>query len=295
MPKKSASKIMEDSKDNQSHNSGSRRTGAKVLSSALKKISLNKLMFLNTSRIMVTLLIIAAFLIGVLYTKVQYLERGQGLQAGTAINNGTTAQGNNPAGNAGTAGTVGTAAAPAPGAKVKVELGHFPVKGDNNAKVTIIEFADFRCPFCEQFFTQTEPQIFKDYVDTGKVKFAFRNYAFLGPASIVAADAAECANDQGKFWEFHDYLYKNQPPESDTTMYNTDTLTQAAVTLGMNDSDFRSCLDNKKDDALATKDMTDGQAAGVTGTPTFVINGTLLVGAQPYASIKAAIDQELAK
>jgi protein-disulfide isomerase len=285
MPKKSASKIMEESRDNQSHHSEPKIINTKALSHAFRKFPLRKLSVLNTSRIMVTLLIIAAFLIGVLYTKVQYLEKGQA---------GTVAQtaGNQAAG--GTAGTVAQAPA-APGAKVNVDPGHFPIKGDKNAKVTIIEFADFRCPFCEQFFSQTESQVFKDYVDTGKVKFAFRNYAFLGPASIVAADAAECANDQGKFWEFHDYLYKNQPPETDTTMYNTDTLTQAAVSLGMNDSQFRSCLDSKKDDALATKDMTDGQAAGITGTPTFVINGTLLVGAQPYASIKAAIDQELAK
>ena len=285
MPKKSASKIMEESRDNQIHHSEPKTINTKALSNALEKISWNKLMLLNTSRIMVTLLIIAAFLIGVLYTKVQYLEKGQ---AGTVAQTGGTQA-------AGTAAGTGAQAPAAPGAKVNVALGHFPIKGDKNAKVTIIEFADFRCPFCEQFFTQTEPQVFKDYVDTGKVKFAFRNYAFLGPASTIAAEAAECANDQGKFWEFHDYLYKNQPPETDTTMCNTDTLTQAAVSLGMNDSDFRSCLDGKKDSALATKDMTDGQAAGITGTPTFVINGTLLVGAQPYASIKAAIDQELAK
>jgi protein-disulfide isomerase len=78
-------------------------------------------------------------------------------------------------------------------------------------------------------------------------------------------------------------------------MYNTDTLTQAAVSLGMNDGTFRSCLDNKTNDAKAAKDMADGQAAGVSGTPTFFINGVSVVGAQPYAAIKAVIDQELAK
>jgi protein-disulfide isomerase len=281
MPKKSAAKNME---TKETLTPRQNRINTKAFSSALGKIQINKLMLLNTTRIMVVLLIVAAFLIGVLVTKVQYLEKGQNTTAapvGTTQNQG---------------GTVGAGAqAAAPGGKVNVALGNFPVKGDSNAKVTIIEFADFRCPFCEQFFTQTEPQLFKDYVDTGKVKFAFRNFAFLGPASVVAADAAECANDQGKFWEFHDYLYKNQPDESDTSMYNTDTLTQAAASLGMNDATFRSCLDNKTDDALATKDMTDGQAAGVSGTPTFVINGTLVVGAQPYATIKAAIDQELSK
>jgi protein-disulfide isomerase len=189
--------------------------------------------------------------------------------------------------------TVGAQASTAPSGPVNVSVGHFPVLGNANAKVTIIEFADFRCPFCEQFFTNTESQIIKDYVDTGKAKFAFRQYAFLGPASIVAADAAECANDQGKFWAFHDYLYKNQPPETDTSMYTTDTLTQDAVSLGMDGTKFSSCLSGKTDDSKQAQDLADGQKAGVTGTPTFFVNGVQLVGAQPYSAFQTAIDQAL--
>ena len=173
--------------------------------------------------------------------------------------------------------------------------GHFPVKGAANAKVTIVEFADFRCPFCERFFTDTKPQIFKDYVDTGKVKFIFRNYQFLGDASVVAGNAAECANEQGKFWEFHDWLYKNQPPESDTSMYNVDSLTTAAGTLGLNTDQFRSCLSAKKYNNNVTKDMQEGQKVGTSGTPTFYINGRELVGAQPYTAFKTIIDEELKK
>ncbi len=244
-----------------------------------EKISWKRFLPKSSSQVLVILLVIAAFLIGVLFTKVQYLEKNQ---LATAPQAAPAAQNGQPA-------------APVPGAKVNVAVGNFPIMGNKDAKVTIIEFADFRCPFCEQFFTNTEPQIIKDYVDTGKVKFTFRNFAFLGPASTVAANAAECANDQGKFWDFYSYLYKNQPPETDTTMYNTDTLTQAAVSLGMNDSQFRSCLDNKTDDAKVSKDMADGQAAGVSGTPTFFINGISLVGAQPYSAFKQIIDQELAK
>ena len=246
-----------------------------------QNIAWKKFMPKSSAQILVILLVVAAFLIGVLFDKVQYLEKGQ-----IAITN---------PGAAVPAGQNGQQAAPTPGAKVSVAIGGFPVQGNKNAKVTIIEFADFRCPFCEQFFTNTLPQITSDYVNTGKVKFAFRNFAFLGPASIIAANASECANDQGKFWDFYSYLYKNQPAETDISMYNTDTLTQAAVSLGMDDNKFRSCLDNKTDDAKAAKDLADGQAAGISGTPTFVINGTLVVGAQPYAAIKAIIDQELAK
>ena len=251
-----------------------------------KKLNLSKLptslTFLkriSTTQMLVLLLVVAAFLIGVLFTKVSYLEKTQ-----TA-----------PAAGAGTQAGTQNQATPAPGQKVDVGVGHFPVLGDSNAKITIVEFADFRCPFCEQYFTQTASQLYNDYIKTGKVKFYFRNFAFLGPASTVAADAAECANDQGKFWDFHDYLYKNQPAETDTSMYNTDTLTQAAVSLGMDGNKFRSCLDGKTDDSKQAKDMSDGQAAGVSGTPTFFVNGMSLVGAQPYSAFKTLIDQELAK
>ena len=240
----------------------------KIKLPAVRNIAWKRFLPKSSSQIMVVLLVIAAFLIGVLFTKVQYLESNQagaGIQA--AVPSGQQA--------------AGQPAQVAPGAKVNVGSGHFPAKGNTKAKVTIIEFADFRCPFCEQFFTNTEPQLFKDYVDTGKVQFYFRQYPFLGSASTVAADAAECANDQNKFWDFYSYLYKNQPAETDTTMYNTDTLTQAAVSLGMDGNTFRSCLDNKTDDTKASKDMSDGQAAGVSGTPTFFVNGVSLVGAQP--------------
>jgi protein-disulfide isomerase len=172
-------------------------------------------------------------------------------------------------------------------------VGHFPVQGQADAKVTIIEFADFRCPYCGQFFSQTEPQIIQNYVNTGKAKFAFRNYAFLGPASTVAADASECANDQGKFWEFHDYLYKNQPDESDTSIYNTTTLTKEAVLLGMDGTKFQTCLDGKTDDAKVQQDFADGQKAGVSGTPAFFINGTFINGAEPYSAFQQAIDAAL--
>lgn len=226
--------------------------------------------------VLVGLLVIAAFFIGSLYTKVQYLEKTAATQAAAG-----------PA--------AGQPVPSGPPAKVTVSLGHLPLKGNKDAKVKIVEFADFRCPFCERYFTETEPQIIKDYVDSGKVAIAFRHWAFLGPASTVAANAAECANDQGKFWEFHDYLYKNQPPETDISMYNTDTLTQAAVKLGLNGDSFRSCLNGKKDDGKIQTDYTDGQKAGVSGTPAFFINGTPLVGAQPFSAFKAAIDAELTK
>jgi protein-disulfide isomerase len=222
---------------------------------------------------LVVIAILLALFVGSLWQKVKDLEKG-----------GTVA-------GAQTAGT--PTSAPVVDINSAGGVGHFPVQGKADAKVTIIEFADFRCPYCEQFFSQTMPQIVQNYVNTGKVKFAFRNYAFLGSPSTVAADASECANDQGKFWAFHDYLYKNQPDESNTTMYNTDTLTKEAVVLGMDGTKFSTCLSSKADDAKVQQDLADGQKAGVSGTPAFFINGTFINGAEPYSAFQTAIDAAL--
>lgn len=250
----------------------------KSITLTLKKPNIKNLK-IGVTQILVVLLILASFLIGVLLTMVLQKNQLAGQAQAPAAQQAAQPQ----------------QQGLQDGQKVNVGTGHFPALGKTDAKVTIVEFADFRCPFCENFFTQTESQIIKDYVDTGKVKFYFRQFAFLGDPSVVAANAAECANDQGKFWEFHDYLYKNQPSESDTSMYNTDTLTQAAGTLGLNTDQFKSCLSGKKFDANASKDMAEGQTAGVSGTPTLFVNGVAVVGAQPYSAFKTIIDQELAK
>ena len=233
----------------------------------------------NAGYILLGLLVVAAFLIGTLITKVSYLEKG------TTTSAPTTGNANPPT----------APQTPAPGAKVNVSAGHLPVLGDKNAKVTVVEFADLRCPFCQRLFNDVEPSLTKDYINTGKVKFAFRHYAFLGPASTVAANAVECANEQGKFWDLHNYLYKNQPPESDTSMYTVDNLSQVAGNLGMNQDQFKSCLSANKYQKNIDADFADGQKAGVSGTPATFVNGQIVVGAQPYASFKTIIDQELSK
>lgn len=232
---------------------------------------------ITQTQVLVGLLVVAAFVIGMLVPKGNLFQG-----TATAYPSASNAP-------------VGAPTAPTPGQKVNVSVGHLPVLGDKNAKVTVIEFADFRCPFCEQWFQQVEPNLIKDYVNTGKVKFAFRHYAFLGPASIVAANASECANEQGKFWDFHDYLYKNQPPETDTSMYTTDNLTQVAGTLGMDTTQFKSCLSANKYQKNVDTDLQEGQKAGVNGTPTVFIDGQSIVGAQPYSNFKTIIDQELSK
>lgn len=177
--------------------------------------------------------------------------------------------------------------------KVEVSVSDSPFLGDKNAKITIVEFADFRCPFCERFYNDAERQIIENYIKTGKAKFVFKHYAFLGQESVWASEATECANEQGKFWEYHNWLYDNQAPESDLTYYSKANLIKYASKVGLDSNKFSSCLNSDKYSAKVTADLNEGQAAGVTGTPTVFINGQSIVGAQPFSAFKAIIDGEL--
>lgn len=224
--------------------------------------------------ILVGLLVVAAFLLGTFWTKIQFLEKQN-------VAPSPTPQATAPN-------------APVLGARVEVDMGHFPVLGNKNAKVTVIEFADFQCPFCERFFTDVGKNLIKDYVDTGKIKFAFRSYAFLGQESIWAAQASECANEQGRFWEMHDYLFTHQMGENQGA-FSKENLKGFAIALNLNSQKFDSCLDLDKYKEAVEKDLTAGKNAGVNGTPGTFVNGQLVVGAQPYSNFKAIIDAELKK
>src|SRR3989338_7721986 len=181
--------------------------------------------------------------------------------------------------------------APAQPSAVQVSADDDVVKGDPNAPVEIIEFSDFQCPFCSRFYSDTLPQIQKEYIDTGKVKLIYRDFPLssIHPQATPAAEAAECAKEQGKFWEFHDKLFENQASLS-TASYK-----QWAQELGLNTQQFNDCVDKRKYQSEVTKDYQDGQAAGVTGTPSFFVNGINIRGAQPFSAFKTIIDQELAK
>lgn len=178
---------------------------------------------------------------------------------------------------------------------IKIKPGdHF--LGDKNAKLTIVEFADFRCPFCEKFYQQSEKQLLNDYVNTGKAKLIFKHFAFLGQQSTWASEAAECAGEQGKFWEFHDWLYNNQAPESNLSYYSKPNLIKYAGKItGLNVQQFASCLNTDKYAEYIASDIAEGQKAGVTGTPTIFINGQKIIGAQPYVNFQTLINSELKK
>ena len=168
------------------------------------------------------------------------------------------------------------------------------VLGDQNAPVTIIEYSDFQCPFCAKFFSETESALRENYIKTGKVKFIYRNFAFLGQESLWAANAARCAGEQDKFWQYHDYLYNNQQGEN-LGAFGKDNLKSFAIALGLDKEKFNACLDSEKYTNLIQEETKTGGEAGVQGTPANFINGTLYPGALPVATFLQIIDSELQK
>ncbi|HLC31439.1 MAG TPA: DsbA family protein [Candidatus Nanoarchaeia archaeon] len=187
------------------------------------------------------------------------------------------------------AGVQGAQQLAAPTAKVEVSADDDPVLGDKNAPVTIIEFSDYECPFCERFWSQTLPSIKKDYIDTGKVKLVFRDFPLsFHPNALPGAVATNCVREKGgdeAYWKMHDLIFKNQATLS------VDNLKVWAKSLGY---DIGACLDAMKKDEI-DKDQADGSAVGVQGTPAFFVNGQLISGAQPFAAFKQAIDAALAE
>ncbi|OHA46757.1 MAG: hypothetical protein A3A80_02785 [Candidatus Terrybacteria bacterium RIFCSPLOWO2_01_FULL_44_24] len=179
------------------------------------------------------------------------------------------------------------------GQKANVTLGDLPYLGDANASVEVVEWGDFQCPFCKRFFDDVESKLITDYVNTGKIKFAFRDFAFLGQESSDAANAARCANAQGKFWNYHDYLYTNQGGENQGE-FSKANLKQFAQTIGLNSAQFNACVDADTYQAQVEADKSAGDEAGVAGTPATFVNGKLISGAQPYSVFQQAINDALA-
>ncbi len=174
------------------------------------------------------------------------------------------------------------------GARYDIEEDDDAIMGDKNAPVTIISFEDYQCPFCKRAFEQSVLQVKKDYIDDGRVRYIFRDFPLgFHPEAQFAAEASECAHEQGKFWEYHDALYENQQSLG-SALY-----IQLAQQIGLDDDKFKTCIDTRKYSQEVKDDFSYGSKVGVTGTPTFFINGIKLVGAQPYQSFKQIIDDEL--
>jgi protein-disulfide isomerase len=165
-----------------------------------------------------------------------------------------------------------------------------PIKGDEDAPVTITEWSDFECPFCTRFYEQTYPQIVEEYVETGKVKFVYRHFPLnFHPNAQKAAEASECALEQDKFWEMHDVLFEKG------VSGGVASFKQYAKDLGLDTEEFNDCLDSGRMADEVADDMSQGQNAGIRGTPGFLINDQLISGAQPFENFKTVIEAELAK
>ena len=171
--------------------------------------------------------------------------------------------------------------------RVAVGEGNNPAKGPAGAPITVVEFSDFQCPFCARV-GPTLKKLEETYKD--KIRIVFRDLPLLNnhKNAGVAAEAAQCANDQGKFWEMHDRLFANQAKLS------APELKEHAVAVGLTADTFNQCLDSGKYTAEWKKDSEEAGKLGLSGTPAFFINGRLLSGAQPYEAFAQVIDEELA-
>ena len=165
--------------------------------------------------------------------------------------------------------------------------------GDPNAPVKIIEYADFQCPYCVRYWQDTETQIIENYVVTGKVFYEYRSMGeFIGPESAAAAEAAYCAGAQNKFWEYHDILYANWSGEN-VGDFTDAKLRAFAAALGLDQNAFDQCMSSGKFADRVQQDAANAKAAGINGTPAFLINDQLLQGAQPYSDFEQAIEAAL--
>lgn len=178
-----------------------------------------------------------------------------------------------------------------PAGKISASIDDDPILGDPDAPVTIIEFSDYECPFCQKFWRETLPSIKSEYIDTGKVKLVYRDFPLtsIHPNAQVAAEAAECVRDAAgndeAYFEYHDKIFENQHLLSETSLKTW------AQQQGYN---IDSCLDSGKFKSEVQKDLVDAQSAGGRGTPYFLINGNPLSGAYPFSAFQQIIEAELA-
>lgn len=168
-----------------------------------------------------------------------------------------------------------------------VELDGAPMQGPEDAPITIVEFSDFQCPFCRRV-QPTLARVQQKYGD--KIRWSFKDLPLLSihPEAQKAAEAARCAGDQGKFWEYRAAMF-------DSTTINAELHTKTAESLGLDQDEFSSCLETDKHADAVAADLKEASGLGLSGTPAFLINGVMLSGAQPYEAFEKVIEQELAQ
>jgi protein-disulfide isomerase len=174
----------------------------------------------------------------------------------------------------------------------KIDIEDWPKIGKAEAKVVMIEYADFACPFCAKFHEQTFPLIKRDYIDKGKILFVYKDFIVVGGER--AAQAAHCAREQGKFWEYHDRLFSRNTQDrlkwEDSQIHR-----EYAKDLGLDENAFISCFESRRYQEKVLSSTQEALQNGAQGTPYFFINGTTIFGAQSYSSFQKVIDSALNK
>ncbi len=233
----------------------------------------------NLTPIFIFLLIVAAFAVGSLWTKVQYLEGGKGAKTLGETTTGTTAPTTLPVGN------------------IKAVSDSDHIRGNKNAQITLIEYSDLECPYCKSFHP-TMQKILQEY--DGKVRWIYRHFPLSFHVNAQKeAEASECVAELGgndKFWEFIDKIFDRTT--SNGTGFAIDKLGPLAAEIGVNQTKFQNCLDSGKYQQTVKDQMSDGSTGGITGTPgTIVIDGKggkqLIPGALPYEQVKQIVEEAL--
>jgi len=172
--------------------------------------------------------------------------------------------------------------------RYNVPIGNNPSIGPENAPITVIEFSDYECPYCRAWYTDTYTQLMSAY--PGKIRFVYRDFPLSGlhANASPAAEAADCAGEQGKYWPFHDKLFGGGLALGPATYLNY------ATDLGLDTAKFKNCIDTNKYQDTVEANYTFAYNLGIQSTPTFFINGLAVVGARPFSVFKQIIDQELA-
>jgi protein-disulfide isomerase len=212
---------------------------------------------------------------------------GKGLPPGS--------QTNQPAGMPAAGDPLAPAPTEAPVDLSKLDIRPANAKGPNTAPITIVEFSDFQCPFCLHAHETTNQQIWDLYVTEGKVRFVYKHYAILGEESTWAAQASECAADQGRFWEYHDELFRQAKitAAENVGAFTKDNLIKFAEGLDLDLARFTPCLENDETLVRVEADGIEGQEFQVSATPTFFINNIRMMGAQPWQQFEALITAAL--
>jgi len=174
-----------------------------------------------------------------------------------------------------------------------------PIRGDVNAPITLIEFGDYQCHFCNVHFHNTEHLLLENYINNGKVKMIFKDFTIIGPDSINAAHGAHCANDQGKFWQYHDILYNNWTGENNGWASSVNLL-RFAQEIELDIDEWSDCMIEAKHSQIITESSKNARDLGITGTPAFFVIGpdnniTKLIGAKSFDQFKQIFDSEYEK